>query len=256
MPTLHCYSETDKRRQISTCNPHGDVVSVRGSYMLDGWMGGVWLAGHYWAQYQSYCGLLLLLTGAAVVKRVAQKPRQCSIADTQLHVFLSLSYTLLSTMSSLYWVKISRNIQYWIQYAWVEFISDPYCLLFLSNTNLEEVGLKTDTSTNMVFFVVDKVSAGQIPESNAKISSNVPLNLLWIPNLVVFLCQIDLCAVSMEKGHGTEEDTSGQIYLFKKGGLYNGRAVTWKVTPHNRSRAIWWRLLATRLAVCYSHCHN
>ena len=44
--------------------------------MLDGWMGtgGGGLVGYYCGQYQSHCGLLLMLvTGGPVVKHVAQK---------------------------------------------------------------------------------------------------------------------------------------------------------------------------------------
>ena len=57
-PAILCYSESAKRRQISIHLPHTRWCCVCEEVVYVRWMaeGGVWLAGYYWAQYQSYCG--------------------------------------------------------------------------------------------------------------------------------------------------------------------------------------------------------
>ena len=165
---------------------------------------------------------------AAVVKRVAQKPRQSPNADTHPHVFLSFSYFRQQNVSG---IKISHNIWYWIQCAWI-CTRPTHCLLFLSKINLEEVGLKTDTSTNMAF----SCGGQSVRRPNTRIKWQNFLKCAHKSTLNSKFGRFSLSAWSLRSifGKGARQryvDTSGQIYLMKKGGLYNGRAVTWKVTP-------------------------
>ena len=191
--------------------------------------GGVWLAGYYWVIVAAAAAAA---TGhcwwAAVVKRVSQKPRQSPNADTHPHVFLSFSYFRQQNVSG---IKISHNIWYWIQCAWI-CIRPTHCLLFLSKINLEEVGLKTDTSTNMVFSCVGQ----SVRRPNTRIKWQNFLKCAHKSTLNSKFGRFSLSAWSLRSifGKGAPQryvDTSGQIYLMKKGGLYNGRAVTRKVTP-------------------------
>ena len=117
------------------CVTHGDV-SVRRSYILDGWK----RVGECIASWISLGTIAELLwpaaTGhwwAAVVKRVALKPRQSSNADTQPHVFLSFSeFPQLNVIVIIF--DAESNVP--------EFVSNPQCLLFFSKIKLEEVARK------------------------------------------------------------------------------------------------------------------